>query len=222
MKTPVQTIPVWDLPVRLFHWTLVILLAISWLTAEEGGDAMSYHMWSGYTILTLVLFRLAWGLWGSYHARFKNFLRGPRTTFAYALTFFKGRTPAYAGHNPLGGWMIIVLLLLLLVQAVTGLFANDDIAVEGPLYAWVSKDTSDFLTRVHHLNIDIVWILIGMHVAAAFYYLIVKRENLIVPLFTGRKRLSPEAQEQDTRFASLWAALLTLAAIAGGVYLLVG
>lgn len=214
-----QPVPVWDLPVRLCHWSLVILVAISWFTGREGGNAMTYHLWSGCAILALVLFRLLWGVWGSTHARFSDFVRGPRAVVGYAAGLLKGETPHWVGHNPLGGWVVVVLLLLLLFQAVSGLFANDDIMTEGPLYAWVGKATSDVLTRLHKLNIDVLLILIGLHVSAAFFYLIVKRDNLIVPMITGYKWLPRVPPDQ--RFASLWLALTLLALpVAGVVWLL--
>jgi len=212
-------IPVLDLPVRLFHWSLVVLLVISWTTAEIGGNAMTYHLWSGYTILTLILFRLLWGFWGSTHARFNDFVRGPRVAIRYARALLQGETPLYPGHNPLGGWMVILLLLVLLVQVGTGLFANDDIAVEGPLYPCVSKAGSDFLTRIHKLNFDILLILISLHVLAILFYLVAKHENLIVPMLTGRKWLEPGFQELQAPFARLWLAGALLALAAGGVYL---
>lgn len=216
-----RPVPIWDLPVRLFHWSLVVLLVISWTTAEIGGNAMTYHLWSGHTILTLILFRLLWGFWGSTHARFNDFVRGPRAAIRYARALLQGETPPYPGHNPLGGWIVILLLLVLSIQAGTGLFANDDIAVEGPLYPWVSKAGSDFLTRLHKLNFNILLILISLHVLAALFYLVAKGENLIVPMLTGRKWLGPAFQEAPAPLARLWLAGALLALAAGGVYLLV-
>ena len=216
-----RPIPIWDLPVRLFHWSLVVLVVISWTTAEIGGNAMTYHLWSGYMILTLILFRLLWGFWGSTHARFNDFVHGPRATIRYARALLQGEPLLYPGHNPLGGWMVILLLLVLSIQAGTGLFANDDIAVEGPLYPWVSKAGSDFLTRLHKLNFNILLILISLHVLAALFYLVTKGENLIVPMLTGRKWLGPAFQESQASLARLWLAGTLLALAAAGVYLLV-
>ena len=216
-----QPVPIWDLPVRLFHWSLVVLLAISWATAQIGGNAMIYHLWSGYAVLTLVLFRLLWGCWGSTHARFNDFVRGPCAAIRYAQALLQGETPLYPGHNPLGGWMVILLLLVLSLQAGTGLFANDDIFIEGPLYPWVSKAGSDFLTRIHKLNFDVLLILISLHVLAALFYLFGKHENLILPMLTGRKWLGPAIQTPQSHFASLWLAAALLGLSAGGVYLLV-
>ncbi len=216
-----QRLPVWDLPVRLFHWTVVILVTISWITGQIGGVAMIYHQWSGYAVLTLVVFRLLWGFWGGTQARFGDFVRGPRAALRYILGLLKGETAHYYGHNPVGGWMVILLLALLLIQAGSGLFANDNIFIEGPLYPWISKAASDFLTRIHRLNSDVLLIAIGLHVAAALFYLLVKGENLIWPLVTGYKWLPPTLPNRENRSASLWLAALLLGATAGGVYLLV-
>jgi cytochrome b len=122
----------------LFHWTLVALMIAQWLTAQNSG-AMDYHVWGGYAVLALVLFRLIWGVMGSETARFGAFVRGPGAALAYVKALLRGETPLYLGHNPMGGWSIVAMLILLLVQAGTGLFANDDILIEGPLYSWVSK-----------------------------------------------------------------------------------
>jgi len=216
-----RTIGVWDVPVRLFHWLLVALIIVSFTTAQIGGNAMQIHELSGFTILTLVLFRVLWGIFGSTYARFADFVRRPAQAIAYARSLKRGRPAFYAGHNPLGGWMIVALLVCLLVQTGTGLFANDDIMTEGPLYNWVSKQTSDTLSEIHETNFYVLAVLIALHICAALYYLLGKRENLILPLFTGRKQLPEPQDAPESRGGPLWLALLLLALCAGGVYLLV-
>lgn len=178
---------VWDLPTRLFHWALVGLVALTVATGKIGGNAMAYHLWGGFAILVLVLFRVLWGLAGGRHARFGDFVKGPRVVMAYAFSLLRRDGQRHLGHNPLGGWSILALLLVLLIQAVTGLFANDDILTEGPLAVQVSKAVSDALTRVHRLNQQALLALVAIHVAAVFFYLAVKRDNLIMPMITGRK-----------------------------------
>jgi cytochrome b len=210
---------IWDLPVRVFHWAIVALLIVSWTSAEIGGNAMQVHVWSGLSVLTLVLFRVLWGFFGSMPARFASFLRGPRATWAYAKTLPTRGTAFFPGHNPLGGWMVIVLLANLLLQAATGLFSNDDVMLEGPLASRVSKETSDLLTKVHHLSFDTLLILIGLHIAAALFYLIVKRDNLIRPMITGRKLRPHAANGEPPAQASLWLALAMFLACAAVVWL---
>jgi cytochrome b len=213
---PPSTIMVWDLPTRLFHWILVALVIAQWWTARNF-STMEYHLWGGYALLALVLFRVIWGFAGSDTARFSDFVRGPGVVLAYVKALLRGATPRHLGHNPLGGWSILAMLALLLVQAGTGLFANDDIFIEGPLYSWVSKGTSDWLTTIHRLNFDLLLILIAVHLAAVLFYLLVKRENLIHAMLSGRKSLPPEAAVPAPRLVSPWRGLVALAVASAGV-----
>jgi len=208
---------VWDLPVRLFHWALVGLIATSWISAEIGGNAMQIHQWSGMSILTLVLFRVLWGFLGSTRARFSDFVRGPRAALRYGRELLRGHAPFFPGHNPLGGWMVLALLASLLLQAGTGLFANDDIMLEGPLAKHISKETSDWLTGIHQVNVIVLLALVGLHVVAALLYLMVRRENLILPMLNGRKPLAHGREFDPPRGGPLWLAGLLLAACAAAV-----
>lgn len=214
-----KKVRVWDLPTRLFHWSLLALFATSWLSAELGGNAMQYHLWSGFAVLTLLLFRLLWGFIGSDTARFKQFLRGPAAVRAYARTLLERNAKSGAGHNPLGGWMTASLLLTLLVQAGTGLFANDDIATEGPLYKFISKDLSDQLSSVHEVAFNVLMTLVVIHIAAIVFYRVYKRDNLLRPMLTGTKDL-PESVTPP-RMRPGWLALPVIMVAAGVVYWLV-
>lgn len=219
--TKSRRVYVWDPMVRLFHWSLVLLIVFSWITAEVGGLWMQYHMWSGYTILTLLLFRILWGVLGSRYARFTSFLHGPRRIIEDIRSLPRpepgNRT---IGHTPLGGISIVLMLLALLTQAGTGLFSNDDIFTEGPLAGLVSKDTSDYLTWLHHSNFNLVLTLIAIHIGAALYYLLRKRQNLILPMITGYKKTA-ERDAPAAEFRPLRAVvILGIAALA--VWLLAG
>ena len=218
---PLQRVRVWDLPVRIFHWALVLLFCFSWWSGKEGGNAMQYHLWSGYAILTLVLFRLAWGFIGSSSARFADFTRGPRAVRAYLRALRVSECPAHLGLNPLGGWSVLLMLASLALQTGTGLFANDDVSTEGPLYNWVGKATSDFLTAIHYYNFYVLLVLVVLHVAAVLYYLFHRSENLVTPMFTGYKLRAPGGTDSPVRFAGTTLAAITLAAAAVAVYLLV-
>ncbi len=218
MTSAVRRMRVWDLPVRLFHWSLVALLATSWISVEIGGNAMQIHQWSGVSVLTLLVFRLAWGFLGGTHARFAAFVRSPAAALRYALTLARGESPHYLGHNPLGGWMVLALLTSLGIQAGTGLFANDDIMIEGPLAVYVSKETSNLLTKVHGINFNVLLTLVGVHILAALYYLLFRRENLIGPMLTGYKKADDDAPA--SKGGSVWLAGLLLALSAGAVWLL--
>lgn len=183
------TVKVWDWPVRAFHWATVILLCAAWATAEIGGNAMVWHMRVGYALLTLVLFRVLWGFAGSRYARFGSFLRGPADVVGYAKSLAARLHAPTLGHNPLGGWSVVALLALLLVQASTGLFANDDIATDGPLVKLVSKAASDRITGIHHFNFNLLLTLVAIHVSAVVFHAVALKENLVHPMLTGVKRV---------------------------------
>ncbi len=202
---------IWDLPTRLFHWSLVALVVFSVVTAQVGGNWMNWHMWSGYAILALIVFRLLWGFAGSRYALFAQFVRGPRAVLAY-LRAARGAGERYAGHNPLGAWSVLALLAALLVQAGTGLFANDEIATEGPLSKLVSGATASLMTRVHSLNQNVIYALVALHVAAIAFYFFAKRENLVAPMITGDKRGIATEPARDDALMRARAALLALLA----------
>ncbi len=217
-NTSSQSILVWDLPTRLFHWCLVALIAASWLTGEMG--EMEWHMRSGIAILALVLFRLLWGVLGSTTARFGHFVKSPTAALGYARDLAAGRAARYLGHNPLGGWMVVLLLALVLSQAGTGLFSNDDIFTEGPLYHLVTKSTSDWLTVIHKTLFDVLLAAVALHVAAAFFYLFVKKENLILPMLHGRKPSEKEQAGASLLMRGPVAAMAVLAVAAAAVWVL--
>lgn len=210
------SIQVWDIPTRLFHWLLVGLVIGSFITGKIGISAMQYHEWSGVAILVLLVFRLMWGVFGGRQTRFSAFVKGPAEVMRYASTLFSKESKPYIGHNPLGGWSVMAMLTSLFVQAGTGLFANDDILTEGPLYYLVSKKTSDWLTDVHQLNQKILLFLVTIHVAAILFHLIVKRENLIKPMITGKKIWE---QEVDSSWGSPTLALVLAAVVAVVAYM---
>ena len=182
-----QKTRVWDVPVRIFHWALVLLIVSQITTVSIGGNWMEYHVLGGYTILTLVLFRVVWGLVGTPHARFVNFIRGPLAVFRYALSLARAGHEKHAGHNPLGGWSVIAMLASLLVQAVSGLFADDEIMTTGPLWKYVSDDVASIFGAIHEMNALVLLTLICIHMGAILFYLVKKKENLIVPMFSGLK-----------------------------------
>ena len=163
-----------------------------------------YHVWSGEAILALLLFRVVWGFIGSVPSRFRAFLAGPATVLHYSLTMLRRDTPHNLGHNPLGGWSVMAMLLALFMQAGTGLFADDEIATTGPLYKWVSIAASDRLTAIHRLNQKVIIFLVAVHVAAVLFHLIYKNENLIIPMITGSKQW--KADSTDPSQQPLWLA----------------
>ena len=215
-------VKVWDAPVRLFHWLLVLLFAFMFFSGKSGSEWLEWHVRAGYAVLSLVLFRVLWGFFGSTHARFGSFLSGPAACIE-CLRHLMKRTPSpYAGHNPLGGWMVLVLLLALLFQAGTGLFSNDDVLFEGPLASLVSKAMSDRLSGWHAWNFNLLLLLAGLHIVAVLYHAGFMKENLIGAMFTGVKRMpAAAAGSAATRFASPWLALALLCVAAFAVFLIV-
>lgn len=216
--SPLADARVWDLPTRLFHWVLVALLLLLYATGEFELLDMRWHFWAGYAVLALLGFRLLWGFVGSQTSRFREFLRGPSATVAYLKALRAAPQRTVVGHNPLGGWSVLALLASLIVQATTGLFASDELEVDGPLVAHVSNYTVKLMTRLHHWNESVLLVLVGLHVAAVLLYLVLKHENLIRPMFTGRRAL---AEPPALRFASSWLALVLLLVSAAGVAALI-
>jgi cytochrome b len=204
---------VWDFPVRIVHWLLVVGIAGSYATHKAGIEYFRYHLWFGYLVVVLATFRLIWGVVGTRHARFWNFLRGPVATARYLAGLVRGTSDSHAGHNPLGGWMVMLLLLALFAQGVTGLFANDEIFNTGPLYAYISDDLSLKLTSWHRRLFDWILIAVALHVVAVLGYLLFKKTNLIAPMFSGRKPQHAVPENEAISSSRLWAAALVLAGV---------
>ena len=219
-------IRIWDLPLRLFHWALVSLVVFSAVTGQFGAGlglwAARWHQLSGYAVLSLLGFRLAWGFVGSSHARFASFVRGPRAVLDY-LAELTGRRPAgvHLGHNPLGGWSVAALLACLAVQAGTGLFiADEDLGVEGPLARFVGSATGDSLRGLHALNFFVLLALIATHLAAIAYYLFARGENLVRPMLTGVKQVPSALKDAAARGGHPLLGLTVLAASVGAMWYL--
>lgn len=213
-QTKSKTVKVWDAPVRIFHWSLVILFIAAYITNSLGADYFKYHLWVGYAIIVLVSFRILWGLVGTYHARFINFVRNPIATTKYALSVVKKSDKHYAGHNPLGAVMVVALLLGILIQAVTGLFTNDEILNLGPLYAYVSDELSLKLTSLHrHL---FYWIVgaIALHILAVVFHVWFKRDNIIKAMFTGKKNAEGLEGEPTIKSSRIWLAIIIVVVVA--------
>lgn len=208
-----QPIKVWDLPVRLFHWAIVMLIFAAWLTQEV--DRMDLHMWVGYAILTLLLFRVGWGFIGSDTARFARFLRSPMAALRHLSHLWRREPDTEIGHNAAGGWMVLAMLVLIGVQAGTGLFSNDDGGTEGPLMHLIGKDRSDWLSHIHYLNFKAIEAVIVLHVLAIAIYAVFKRQNLVRPMVTGTTPM-PEGAAAPRLVSPVWA-LVTLAVAAGVV-----
>lgn len=196
--------PIWDLPVRLFHWSLAALILFSWWTAEN--EELDLHIASGLAILTLLVFRLLWGIFGSSTAQFRRFIRPPREVIAYIRDSeaWKG-----IGHNPLGALSILAMIVVLKLQVATGLLnADDDGLAEGPLSFKVSESTVEFAHEFHELLWNALLALIFLHVAAILYYRVFRKKDLITPMITGSGEVDPAATPMQA--GRWWVALLCL------------
>ena len=183
-RSGLAKILVWDLPVRLVHWLMALLIPFSWWSAEN--DEMELHRLSGYVLLGLLLFRLIWGFVGSEPARFARFVKGPGAVRRYLRGDREGAT---VGHNPLGGWSVVAMFAVLALQIGLGLFAVDEDGLEsGPLSYLVSFDTARTIHELHHNNFWLLAGLILLHVGAILWYLLVRRKNLVAAMITGRTR----------------------------------
>jgi cytochrome b len=202
---------VWDPWVRLVHWGVALLLPFSWWTAETA--RYDLHFLSGYAILTLVLFRLAWGVVGSETARFTRFVKGPRAVLAHLGHLRHRQVPAEVGHNAAGALMVLVLLALLLTQALSGLFADDQVLNRGPLARRVEEGWSDLATSVH---LRVFWLIVGaavLHVVAVLAYRLLAGRDLVKPMLTGWF-LAPPGTRPPRMGAKLLAAILLATAAA--------
>ncbi len=212
----------WDLPTRLFHWTLLALIASAWFSyefAEKIGDeTLVWHRANGLAILTLIVWRLLWGFVGSSTARFNQFLRAPGAIAAYAASLLKGRAARYLGHNPLGALMVVALLATVATIASFGLFATDDNdLVGGPLYRLVEESQNARAARLHALFFNFVLLpLTALHVAVNVGYALAKKEPLIRAMITGNKPDEPYADGREAEIVSrpIWRALVCLIAAA--------
>lgn len=211
-------IRIWDLPTRLFHWLLVISVTGAFVTIKLGGWWTEYHFLFGYATLSLVAFRLVWGVIGPEHARFARFIRGPRALWAS----LRGQGASCAGHTPLGALSVVAMLLVLGTQAVLGLFASDGIFSEGPLAHLVSADLSDQLTGLHHSNENIILALIALHLLAVTAYVVIGRKRLVRPMLSGDKRVSdvPAGTRASDDGIGMRLRAAVLAALAIGLFFL--
>ena len=184
MKTVIR---IWDLPIRLFHWLLVLCIAGSFVTINLGDEFIQWHAYFGYSILTLLIFRIVWGFVGSKHARFLSFIPSKQAIFDY----LQGRSPRVLGHNPIGALSVFALLFVLSVQVFTGLFVDDEVSFKGPLEKYVSGSVASFFSEIHEGNQVVILVLITIHIAAIIFYKKFKKEDLIKPMISGDKEIDP-------------------------------
>jgi cytochrome b len=209
--TGLRRVVVWDLATRLFHWSMALLVAATYVTWRL--NWMNWHAWTGDAVLALLFFRILWGFVGSDTARFSQFVAAPRAAVRYLARILEPAPDQQAGHNAAGGWMVLLMLFLLLGQAITGIFVNNEVAVDGPLGDLVSARLANLMTDLHALFWKALLTAVGLHVSVIVFYLRVKRQNLVRPMFTGQKMLPAEVPAP--RILRAGRALLALAAGTG-------
>ena len=210
-STAWRPVKVWDLPTRVFHWSIVLLVFTSWLTNRL--NRMDLHFLAGYTLVGLLIFRLIWGVLGSETARFREFLKSPADAVGHLRHLFVREPDQEVGHNAAGGWMVLGLLVLLVVQVATGLCSNDDILVEGPLAKYVGKDMSDRIGTIHAVNFKLIELAVLAHISAVLAYAVIKGQNLVRPMITGTKRLPVSARPPNMASPMLAAVAIASAVV---------
>ncbi len=213
-------IKVWDLPVRIFHWSLVGLFVFLIISGDLGDELIEWHFYAGYLLSGLILFRLVWGLVGSQHARFTAFVRHPLETLRYSRRMLTGKAEHHYGHNPAGGMMVVVLLLLLGLQVASGLVTSDDILWDGPFYSAVSDELADLGGRVHHQLQLVLKVLVGLHILAIVFHRLAYKEKLVPAMIHGKKVNLDGISSADR--AGVLPFVLAAGLAAGWVYYLFG
>jgi cytochrome b len=213
----VNLVRIWDLPTRLFHGALILAFVGLVATAQIGGSAMEWHFRRGYTVLALLLFRVVWGWVGGYWSRFAQFVSSPAAALAYARTPFEQRLPSL-GHNPMGAWSVLAILLAMGLQVTAGLFSDDEIATAGPLASYASSQWVSLATRYHtSIGKLAVFALLALHVATALYYRYKRKVDLITPMVSGDKLLPAGTRPSKDSAGTRVLALVVLGLIAVGV-----
>ncbi len=220
-RTDLKPVRVWDLPTRVFHWSLALCVVASVLSAKLGGNAMEWHLRLGYAAFTLLLFRLMWGLVGGRWSRFVRFAYSPQAVWRYLRGRPLPEDDFEVGHSPLGALSVFAMLAFLSLQVGTGLFADDEIATTGPLIGWVSGATSKVLTGYHkHWGQWTILLLVGLHVGAITFYVLRRGKTLIRPMLSGDKLLQstvPASQDGLARRLLALALLMVCAAFVAWV-----
>jgi cytochrome b len=205
MSSTEHQVLVWDPSTRLFHWLAAVLVAATYVTWRL--DLMDWHARTGDAVLTLVIFRLLWGCFGSDTARFSHFLASPQAVLRHLARLTRREPDQLAGHNPAGGYMVLVLLVLLVGETLSGLYVQNDIADQGPLTELVPTAVANAISDVHWIFWDALLAAVALHVLAIAIYAAVKGQNLLTPMITGRKTL-PSAVPQPGLASALRAAVL--------------
>ncbi len=212
---------IWDLPLRIFHWLFALTILASWYTSDQDRELIELHLQLGYFALGLIVFRLLWGIVGSKHSRFLSFMPTPKRVIDYIRNVVSNCDTSTVGHNPLGGLMVILMITLVSLQAISGLFINDDVFSAGPYYDSVSKEIEQVMVFLHHHIFDYMIGAIALHLLAIFYYVRIKKQNLILPMITGKKSADNVSENDQIKHSKLWLAGFIILIVVIFIYWLV-
>lgn len=205
MSSTTQTIRIWDLWIRLFHWSLAATIVFLLVSGETGWMFFEWHRTAGEIALTLIVFRLAWGVFGSSNARILSLVKNPFKALEHIGELFKRKLPQERGHNAAGGWAILIVLASITAQAVTGQFiADEEEFIEGAFYGLASGNITDLMYTVHMRNAQMLQIFVIVHIAMVFFYLIYARVNLIYPMFTGSMKWTGSQKIPEVVYQRNW------------------
>ena len=210
-------VSVWDLPTRIFHWALGIAVVVSYVTGGEEGSWFVVHTVSGYVVALLLFFRLVWGFWGSAHSRFSDFIYSLGSVGAYVRRLARLEPPKFVGHNPLGGWMVVLLLVVLAANVTTGLLSGEEHGPGGLLLPLIAAPGEEGLGEIHEVLANVIVVLACLHILGVAADWLLTRENLLRAMITGKKMLDEESAAHEQRPVSGWRVLVVtvLVAVAG-------
>ena len=210
-----QRTRIWDLPTRIFHILLILSITGLFITGEIGDEALRFHFWFGYAVLSLVFFRLAWGLVGGHWSRFVHFVPTPSKLLTYVRSLRTKQPQLYVGHNPLGALSVLAMLVVLLLQVFSGFMSDDEISITGPWVAFTPSRWVELATEYHtEVGKVLLIVLVCLHIGTVFYYKRVKHDDLISPMLHGDKELPVDTHaSRDTYTSRLFALSILLASI---------
>ena len=221
IMTKIEKHLIWDLPLRIFHWLLVLSIAAAWYTSEQDNGLIEYHLLTGYFVLGLITFRIVWGFLGTTHSKFINFFPSLNKVIIYIQSFKQAKPLNYPGHNPLGSLMVFFMLTIILLQAVSGLFMNDDIFTSGPYYGSVDTELESVFVFIHRNGFNLILAAILFHICAVIFYERVKKQALVLSMLTGKKSAKLVDKKDSITHSKIVLAILVSIIAAGFIYWLV-
>lgn len=206
-----ELIKIWDIWIRLFHWTLAASVGFLLYTGLTGNLFFDWHKDVGEFVLLLILFRIIWGLVGSSNARLSRLFRSPKDGVEHIKHLVRREVPLEREHNAAGAWAVLAMILMLGTQAITGLFiADEDELVEGALYGNVSSAMTDLMYRIHHINAELIQVILLVHVGMVILYAVYAKRNLVLPMLTGKIRWTSEAIPPSIMLRQWWVGALVI------------